>query len=71
MRGLQRRVDLFAVGRVFVVLRILLEVAVRIIKRMSAQSFDLTKVDAIIRNDGSRDLLDAEVARVFRKLDLR
>ena len=42
-----------------------------IIKRMSAQSFDLTKVDAIIRNDGSRDLLDAEVARVFRKLDLR
>ena len=41
-----------------------------IIRRMSAQHFDLSKVDAILRNEGSEADLQTETLRVFRGLDL-
>ena len=41
-----------------------------IIRRMSAQHFDLSKVDAILRNEGSEADLQTETLRVFRSLDL-
>lgn len=41
-----------------------------VIKRMAAQNFDISKVDAIIRNEGSLDQLEAETGRVFRKLEM-
>ena len=41
-----------------------------IIRRMSAQHFDLSKVDAILRNEGSESDLQTETLRVFRGLDL-
>ena len=42
-----------------------------VIKRMAAQRFDLSKADAIIRNDGTLDDLQLEVARVFKELNAR
>ena len=42
-----------------------------VIKRMAAQRLDLSKADAIIRNDGTLDDLQLEVARVFRELNAR
>ena len=39
-----------------------------VLRRMAVQRFDLSKVNAIIRNDGSPDDLPAEVDRVFRNL---
>ncbi|MBQ8062084.1 MAG: dephospho-CoA kinase [Bacteroidales bacterium] len=42
-----------------------------IIRRMSAQHFDLSKVDAILRNEGTASDLESETDRVFRTLDLR
>ena len=41
-----------------------------IIRRMSAQHFDLSKVDAILRNEGSEADLQTETLHVFRGLDL-
>ena len=41
-----------------------------VIKRMAAQNFDISKVDAIIRNEGSLDQLEAETGKVFRKLEM-
>ncbi|MBO6172608.1 MAG: dephospho-CoA kinase [Bacteroidales bacterium] len=41
-----------------------------IIRRMSTQHFDLSKVDAILRNEGSEADLQTETLRVFRGLDL-
>lgn len=40
-----------------------------IIARMATQRFDLSKVDATIRNDGSLFELESEVNRVFRGLE--
>ncbi|MBQ6178721.1 MAG: dephospho-CoA kinase [Bacteroidales bacterium] len=42
-----------------------------VIKRMAAQRFDLSKADAIIRNDGTLDDLQLEVSRVFKELNAR
>lgn len=42
-----------------------------VIKRMAAQRFDLSKADAIIRNDGTIDDLQLEVSRVFKELNAR
>ena len=42
----------------------------KVISRMAAQKFDLSKVDAIIRNEGSLEDLEKEVGKVFRGLDL-
>ena len=42
----------------------------KVIQRMSAQKFDLSKVDAIIRNEGSREELENEVEMVFRNLTI-
>ena len=44
--------------------------AEKIIQRMSRQHFDVSKVDAMIRNDGTFEKLKTEVASVFRKLVL-
>ena len=41
----------------------------RILKRINVQSFDLTKVDAVIHNDGAIDLLGQETEKVFRSLE--
>jgi hypothetical protein len=41
-----------------------------VIKRMAAQNFDISKVNAIIRNEGSLDQLEAETGKVFRKLEV-
>ncbi len=41
-----------------------------IIRRMAAQHFDVSKVDAIIRNDGTFAQLVKAAAEVFRKLKL-
>ena len=41
-----------------------------VIKRMAAQSFDISKVDAIIRNEGSLEQLESETGKVFRKLEM-
>jgi dephospho-CoA kinase len=41
-----------------------------ILKRMAVQRFDLSKVDAIIHNDGTKEELEAEVRKVFRSLGL-
>ena len=42
-----------------------------VIKRMAAQRFDLSKADAIIRNDGTLDDLQLVVSRVFKELNAR
>lgn len=42
-----------------------------VLRRMAAQRLDLSKVDAVIRNDGSPEELDIEVPRVFRALRSR
>ena len=42
-----------------------------VIRRMSAQHFDLSKVDAILRNEGTLADLESEMERVFNALDLR
>ena len=42
----------------------------KVIRRMAAQYFDLTKVDLIIKNDGTAQELKSEVGRAFRKLKL-
>ncbi len=39
-----------------------------VIRRMAAQSFDLSKVDLMIRNDGSFDELKGSVAKVFSSI---
>ena len=39
-----------------------------VIRRMAAQSFDLSKVDLMIRNDGSLDDLRSSVSEVFSKV---
>ncbi len=39
-----------------------------VIRRMAAQSFDLSKVDLMIRNDGNLDDLRTSVAEVFCKI---
>lgn len=39
-----------------------------VIRRMAAQSFDLSKVDLMIRNDGSLDDLRRSVSEVFSKV---
>ncbi|MBR4755852.1 MAG: dephospho-CoA kinase [Bacteroidales bacterium] len=38
----------------------------QVIKRMAMQRFDLSKVDVILRNDGTMEELEAELSRVFR-----
>jgi dephospho-CoA kinase len=43
----------------------------KVIQRMSAQKFDLSKVDAIIRNESGPEELEKEVEKVFRGLDLQ
>lgn len=42
----------------------------QVIKRMATQSFDLSKVDAVIRNEGTEEDLSKEIAKVFKSLDL-
>lgn len=42
--------------------------AERILQRIAAQSFDLSKVDAFIRNDGTLEQLKAETEKVFSGL---
>ena len=42
----------------------------KVIARMAAQRFDLSKVDVTIRNDGSHKELESEVRRAFKSLDL-
>ena len=42
----------------------------KVIRRMAAQKFDLTKVDLIIKNDSTPQELKSEVGRAFRKLNL-
>ncbi len=41
----------------------------KIIQRISAQHFDLSKVDAIIRNNGTLDQLESETVKVFGGLE--
>ena len=42
----------------------------QVIKRMATQSFDLSKVDAVIRNEGTEEDLSKEMVKVFKALDL-
>ena len=42
-----------------------------VLRRMALQRFDLSKVDAIIRNDGTEEELAAEVNRVFKELKMK
>lgn len=42
--------------------------AEEVIRRMSVQKFDISKVDAVIRNDKSPEALREEVVKVFRSL---
>ncbi len=44
--------------------------AEKVIQRMSRQSFDLSKVDAVIRNDKTPETLVLEVERIFRSLGI-
>ena len=40
-----------------------------IVRRMSSQRFDLSKVDAVIHNSGTKEDLFREVVKVFKGLD--
>ena len=42
----------------------------RIIQRIAVQRFDLSKVDAFIRNDGSLEQLRSETEKVFSELNI-
>ena len=42
----------------------------KVIMRMAAQRFDLSRIDAIIKNDGSAEELEKEMNRVLSRLDL-
>lgn len=42
----------------------------KVIQRMAVQHFDLSKVNAVIRNEGSRSQLEEEVGKVFLALNI-
>ncbi len=42
----------------------------KVIQRMAAQHFDLSKVDIIVRNDGTQEQLASEVEKAFRGIML-
>ncbi len=42
----------------------------KVIRRMEAQHFDLSKVDAVIHNNGTLAMLEAETEEVFGRLDI-
>lgn len=44
--------------------------AEKVIQRMSKQRFDLSRVDAVIRNDGSLEKLKSEVNKIFLGIQL-
>ena len=39
-----------------------------VIKRMAVQSFDLSKVDAVLRNDGTLEELKKETSKIFKNI---
>ena len=43
----------------------------KVIMRMAAQRFDLSRIDAVIKNDGTKEELKKEMSRVFSKLALQ
>ena len=39
-----------------------------VIRRMAVQSFDLSKVDAVLRNDGTLEELEKETSKIFKNI---